>query len=295
MKTNIRDNPKRFLIGSDPEFMMLRNGKAAPMTGQYNDPVGYDGTGYHKICEVRVVPTECPLEMINSIRYSFLNKVKKYPQTLNYDWVAGSFKLQPIGGHLHGSTKKEDILPETANLIIGNYVGALSLAIEDKNEAVKRRNSEDGKYGFLNDYRLQPWGWEARCFSSWLTTPAVALAHICLFKTVLYETLNNKSFSPNVRFSDDDFIFANISKIRNNFHAIWKEVSQMALYPQYKEYIDIFKFLIENKLTWEPIDKTGRKLDMRETWGLADTTINSPKVKIPAKPIYLEDKNGIFA
>jgi hypothetical protein len=296
MNKNIKENPIRFSLGQDGEYLMIHNGKVAPLIGDIKGETGYDGIeAVEHISEVRTCPSEDPLEIINFIRSAFKRHVSKHPKCFTYDWQAGSFKInKSIGGHIHFGVKKDVIAPEIINRIIANYAGSLSLAVENKTEAFKRRNNENHNYGWLNDWRPQKWGMESRCFSSWLVSPQIAAAHLCLAKTVAYEVLNNKSFSPVDRFDDKDFLGVKIDKIYNHFDNIWSEITQMELYPQYKEYIDIFKFLIKNKLTWFPTDGKGRVLDMKETWGLADNAVRIEPKKIPFDAIWAKDLKDIF-
>ncbi len=286
MKTDIKKNPIRFNLGNDSEFIMIHRGKCAPMIGNANDETGYDGTGFHKISEVRSYPSECPLEIVNFIRQAFVRKVKKYPQVLNYTWKAGSFFLHPIGSHFHFDVKKETISHELANRIVSDYCGGLSILLEDKQEAFDRRNCEEGEYGRPSDFRFQEihGGFESRVFSSALSSPAIMAAHLCLVKTVMYELLNNKKFEPNLKFTDNDFSEVKINKFKNNFDKIWSEISGMQLYSQYKEYIDIIKFLILNDRTWFSCDKKGVIQDMRVTWGLTSNEI--PAIQQPKLPKY---------
>jgi len=277
MKTNLRKNTVDFTIGHDVELILSHKGNRVLADNNIKDEFGADGSGGWQITEIRTVPTPCPIETVNLIRSVFLRKTKKCPNVLNYDWLAGSYRLsRPIGGHIHAGTGKM-LEPSFANNVVGNYLGALSLALENRKEAMQRRKSE---YGLLSDFRVQPHGFESRMFSSWATSPAVALAHLCLFKTIIYELLNNKSFSPNQRFDDKDFLNANQEKVRKLFPEIWKEVQGMVLYKKYQNYLDIFPFLINNRLTWYP--KTG---DVKTAWGISDGSIYEP-----VKPTQLWDK-----
>src|SRR5258706_15527272 len=131
MRTNIRANPKRFLMGHDSEFAIFNRNKMAPIYGNINDLMGYDGlTAVTRTVEARSVPSECPVELINRLHDTFKKKIKQYPQVLNYNWQAGSFKINPIGMHQHYGVLEKDIKHETAAKIIGNISGALSLLIE---------------------------------------------------------------------------------------------------------------------------------------------------------------------
>ena len=294
MKINIRSNPIRFLIGQDFEMMLLnRSGKSAPLECPANEEFGADGTGFHKIREIRTVPTECPLETVNHIYHVFKRKVKKHPKVLEYNWQAGSFKLHPLGGHLQSNLSEKTIPHKTANRIISNYCGSISLLLEDRDEAISRRSS--GDYGGIDDFRVQfHGGFESRVFSSWATSPAIAAAHLCLFKTVLYEAVNNKSFSPVERFENSDFTNANQNKIRNHFDNIWSEIVNMKLYKEYKQYLDILPFLVKHKLSWFPSNSDGVPVDVKAAWGICSNIPEQPKPEV-AISLPKINNNPIFA
>ena len=294
----MRSNTKRFLIGSDAELMLLYRGKAAPFEGNIKDFFGLDGaTGYNRIAEIRVPATENPIEMANAIREVFRNKISKHPKTLNYDWRAGSFCLYGLGGHIHQGVSRKDVDYTFASRVIANYLGSISLLLEDSDGAYKRRNNNDGEhfYGHLTDVREKQYGFENRCFSSWLVSPAVATAHLCLAKVIMYELLNNSSFSPVERFTDSDFKKVNKEKILKHFDQIWKEISEMSLFKEYKEYLNLFPFLVKNNLSWFSRSESGGIADLKLTWGLAGNEPRSPVSQIELKHIWgNEQVAGIF-
>jgi len=277
--------------------MLLNRGKAV-IEGDIKSEFGADGlTGANKISEIRTLPSECPFELVNRIHGVFKRKAKSHPKVLDYKWQAGSFCLHSLAGHIHFGVPKKIIPHETANKVIANYLGSLSLAIEDKEGAYNRRNADgDNAYGFLNDYREQPYGgFESRCLSSHLVSPLVCLAHFCLAKTVMFELLNNKSWSPTERFTDDHFIEADQNSVKKHFEDIWGEIANMTLYPQYKQYIDLFKWLIERNLTWFPRDENGDLVDVKTAWGICGNIIPTEKPQLTLSDIWAKEPiKGIF-
>jgi len=254
---------KEFTMGADPEFLcenpangdVIRAGSVGCSTA---DDFGADGNGI--IFEVRPKPAVNPLTVIHNIRELFLKKTFENPKFLDYKWVSGSESHNYVmGGHIHFGVK--DINFEVASRTLSQYVGAVSLLIEDRGQGLKRR--ENG-YGGFSEYRSQNHGFEYRTISSWLTSPYVASAILCLAKVVMSEMVNNKNFVPKNRVSAIDFKEMRTEKIRQNFDDIWKEITSMTLYPAYQPYIDVLYMMIANKCTWFP------KTTMKESWGIID-------------------------
>lgn len=268
MKTNLRKNIRDFLIGQDAEMVVLNGSRLAKFEGDIKGEIGLDGqTGQSNTTEIRTNPSCCPIEIVNKVYGVFHRRVKGYPNYLKYTWLAGSYKSgRSLAGHIHFGVKEYSIKNSEANQIVANYLGALSLCLEDRKEGIARRSS--GTYGFLNDFRKQPHGFETRSLSSWLSSPHVSTAHLALAKTIMFEILNNPSFHPVLRFTDDDFIKVNTAKVKKYFPEIWAEIQKMVLYPKYKQYIDLFKFLIENNLSWFVPNA-----DIKSAWAIADCSI----------------------
>ena len=125
------------------------------------------------------------------------------------------------------------------------------------------RRRDDG-YGKMGDYREQPWGFEYRGMSSWLSSPYVSAAMLCLSKTVMYEVMNNSKFEWHKFAVRSEFETVNYDKIIPKFPSIWNDITKMYLYQTYKPYIDLIYFLVINKRTWLP------STDMKDCWGVID-------------------------
>lgn len=267
-----------FTIGTDAEFIISSPGGNLIEANKYtpSGPMGADGYNYNNnggdgnsTWEIRSKPSTNPVEIIHNIREIFSDYVAKYPQFLTYNWEAGSYvKGRSIGLHVHFGDKEQNFNTiEDITYFLSNYVGLISLLLEDEQGRKNRRKS--GDYGFFNDYRQQPWGWEYRSMSSSLASPYVTNALLCLSKTVVYEYRNNKDFQKELDYINEaDFVYGNINLAKENFPKVWADITKMQLYQVYKPYIDILYFLVTNNLTWFP-----KNQNMKEAWGLTDVTL----------------------
>jgi len=255
-----------FTIGADPEFACVnpRGGEIVSAGDHVSEDedveFGCDGNGV--TFELRPAPSKNPLQIIHNIHDIFVRQTIERPEFLKYKWVAGSWvEGYPLGGHVHFGLKKTIITPDSAVNYLDHYVGVVSLLLEIKGHGIKRRS--DG-YGGMGDRREQPWGFEYRPMSSWLSSPYVSAAILCLSKTVMYEAVNNKHFPWRKFAMNDDFVNMNQSRILSYFPEIWSDITKMYLYQTYKPYIDLIYFLIKNKLTWMP------QSGMQESWGVVN-------------------------
>lgn len=261
LKKNIID----FTLGADPEFCCTHEGRVIQAKlvckgGAANDgKLGSDGNGVS--FEVRPDPTPNPLEIVSNIRDIFLSEVAHNPEFLKYDWLSGSYQQNyPLGGHIHFGIHGSTIHPKDACNALSQYLGATTLLIEETNQAINRRKGAD--YGKFIDYRVQAWGFEYRTPSSWLTSPHVAAGVLCLAKMVMFEMLNNKTFTP-ANFCDaGTFSEVRVAKLLQDYPKIWEDITKMALYPMYKKHVDVLNYLVTNKLTWFPNG------NMLNSWGI---------------------------
>ena len=266
----MNDKTIDFTIGADPEFAITnRNGRVLH-AGDYvededNDngaEFGVDGNGVN--FEVRPGPSKEPMEVVANLHDIFVRTSIDKPELLRFNWLACSFRSgYPFGGHVHFGLSSHQINHENAVNFLDHYVGVVSLLLEVKKEGLARR--EDG-YGGMGDLREQPWGFEYRPMSSWLSTPYVAAAILCLSKTVMYEVMNNSKFEWHKFAVPDDFHKMDQKRVLSIFPQIWADITKMHLYQTYKPYIDLIYFLVSNKLTWLP------STSMKESWGIVNMT-----------------------
>ena len=168
--------------------------------------------------------------------------------------------MNPLGGLIHFGYTNSNIDKAEIAKILSQYVGAITILIEDEKTGLKRRCD----YGYYTDYRAQPYGMEYRTCSSWLTSPYVAAGVLCLSKTVMYEILNNSQFKWEMRVGESDFNNMNIPIIRSYFPSVWNDITKMYLYQKYKINLDLLYFLVNNNLTWFPVEGT------KAAWGIVN-------------------------
>lgn len=256
-----------FTVGADPEFCCEFRRKVV-ISGDWvstDESLDFGSDGNGKTFEIRPAPSKNPLQIVHNIHDIFIRQVIRQPDFLKFKWVSGSFhKGYPLGGHVHFGLKKSQIDYAVAIEFLDHYVGSICLLLERRKDAYARRNRGDYSYGLMGDMRTQDWGFEYRPMSSWLSSPYVAAAMLCLSKTVMYEVMNNEKFEWRKFVVADDFAKVRQSKVIEKFPEIWKDITKMHLYQTYKPYLDLIYFLISNKLTW--LTNT----DMKDCWGIID-------------------------
>jgi hypothetical protein len=262
---NLKSIPNDFTIGTDAEFVITRPNNDLVFSGDYplKAPMGADGN--ERTWEVRSEASPNPLVLVRSIQKIFNDYINERPVFMGYDWKAGGYPHYecPAGLHVHFGISHKKTNCEQASLFLSNYAGAISLLLEDKEESKKRRIYKNCEYGWIDNYRVKPWGWEYRTMSSSLVSPYVTTALLCLAKVVYYEFQNIKGLSADSYISPADFNQHKIAGLKENFPKLWKDIIKMKLYQTYKPYIDILYFLVTNNLTWYPKNK-----NLKESWGL---------------------------
>ena len=253
-----------FTMGADPEFLCVDGRslvESAAYTNTHNE-LGSDNNGV--LFEVRPGPSTDPIEIVGNMHDIMARWMTANKDFVKFKWLAGShYADQNIGGHIHFGIKPAKI--PTANLanVLDNYTGAITMLLESRNQGLRRRQ---GQYGRMGDTRPQTWGFEYRTCASWITSPYVAAAVLSLSKTVIWEFANNPHFEPRQVITQDDFHTMNTDKIYAVFPDLWRDITSMKLYQQYKVYIDLIYFLVKKRYTWFP------STNMKEAWGLVDMT-----------------------
>jgi hypothetical protein len=253
-----------FTMGADPEFLCV-DGRSLVESAAYTNTqneLGCDANGV--LFEVRPGPSTDPIEIVGNIHDIMARWMTANKDFVKFKWLAGShYADQNIGGHIHFDIKPAKIpTAEIAN-VLDNYVGAITMLLESRNQGLRRRQ---GQYGRMGDTRPQTWGFEYRTCASWLTSPYVAAGVLSLAKAVVWEFANNPNFEPRRIITQEDFHTMNTDKIYAVFPDLWKDIASMKMYQQYKVYIDLLYFLVKKRYTWFP------STNMKEAWGLVDMT-----------------------
>jgi len=259
-------------IGADPEFCVRRNDGSfieADRFGSTHEEIGADGNGM--TFEIRPNPSANPLEVVTNISRAMNLRVTIQPDLLKYKWQAGSLKGEyALGGHIHFGTKRK-ISARAGSEILMHFLAPLLLLVEDETEASERRkptrriyNSIASAYGKALEFRIQPHGFEYRMPSSWLTSPQMAAAALCLAKVVMSEAINNKSLSPTVDIHPRHINLTQTAILRQKYTEIWDQITKMALYPTYKKELTFLKRLIDKNKNWyQPMETRD---DIRKAW-----------------------------
>lgn len=294
---------KKLTLGADPEFCFARNNdliSAANLLSTnrnrgFDDEPGDDDfainpdgefglDGCEDIAELRPKPSSDPYILVENIRAALNLGYTKVPGLKNYKWVATPYMDDySMGGHIHLGFRD---LPKGAFAhrlnnrsmtdLLDLYLGVPGILSEPSHEASYRR--DNGDYGGLGDYRVQPWGMEYRVLSTWLSHPAVTLSILCLAKTVAVEGLMHGKDLKAVSANELNVLFNGMQDPPRNvlkeklLPIIYTRLTKFELYPTYKEEIGFMLDMVyANKSTLA-------KKDMKATWNLSKLT---PKVVKP--------------
>jgi hypothetical protein len=292
-----------FTMGADPELIIKQGTEILNKhILQEGDEFGIDGNGV--LFEARPDPDLSPLAITQNIRGIFVRQCLRNPKHLDYDWFAGSAHGgYTLGGHIHFGIKEDVIAPLEATRILSQYVGAITMLLEDTEQGKIRRrhkggpNQMVGYYGHIEDWRPQSFGFEYRTPASWITSPYVTAAVLCLAKVVMYEVVNNDKFKVPKRVQPQHFLNMETDSERTLFPEIWAEITRMALYKQYAPYINLLYYLVNKKVnnntthvTWFP------KCSMKAAWGVVNSQqINRAKVQSEALWHKFNQRNALVA
>lgn len=286
-------NPKDFTIGADPEFCCAGSRGAIIKASNYvgtKTAFGRDANDY--VFELRPIASNLPNEIVEDIKSILQTGYNDNPVLQKWKWLAGSsYKGFPFGGHIHFGIKKDVISPEDAcTQILDHYLGSITLLLENYEQAIARRsyNLTPGgnavAYGRASDFREKKYGFEYRTPSSWITSPKIALAILCLAKMVMYEAINNKSFKFKYYVDNNDFIKVNTARLRRIFPSLWEDITKMSLYKKYAKQLKIIHDLIVDGKDWL-LDKN----DMKYHWGI-EIPPSIPKPPINEKVRLIKSK-----
>jgi hypothetical protein len=269
-KSNPPGELKPVMLGADPEFMLLnaKSGKIVaasdffPRDGLVGcDNIRIPNRQQRPVAEIRPRPDLSPHNLIDNIRHALNTAIRMAPYR-NLKWVAGS---QPsgsysIGGHIHFSN-----IDLNNNLLraLENYLAIPVFLIENPVSAARRRK----KYGLLADVRFKQYGgFEYRTPGSWLVSPQIALAILCLAKVVAthYMELTDNyldNYEAQAAFyrGDQDYF-------RPIFNRLWTKISATETYRQYSAELKLLSAMISDGNIWD------EKHDFREVWQISRIT-----------------------
>lgn len=265
------------LLGADPEFVLhnqLTGGMVYPSSFLTKEGLfGYDERSEGRkgvlfpLAEVRPPPDPCPLKLTEKIKSALEHGLKKIPYK-NIEWLAGSihFNRYQIGGHIHYSGIE---LSSALLRALDNYLGLIVSMIENHEASAQRRR----QYGGLGNFRIKPHGgFEYRTLGSWLVSPEITKAVLCLAKVVAleYPRLKRDFF---VSFElQQAFYQADRSLFYELFPLLWDDLKNTFTFKKYESELKVIYDMINKGQQWN------EQLDIRKTWGLPIPTkiLNDP-------------------
>ncbi len=255
------------LLGADPEFILrdkLTNKLIYPsgfLPKEGN--IGYDERSERRegrlfpLAEIRPEPDTCPLRLVNKIRWTMAAGIKLIPYE-NIEWLAGSlhFARYQTGGHIHfGGIKITTQLLKA----LDNYLGIPVMLIEDPEKAAERRKH----YGGLGSFRLESHGgFEYRTPGSWLVSPAIARAVLCLAKVVACEyPLLKRDYFDDIELQRA-FYQGKKNYFFDLFEELWQDIRATNTLRLYEKEMLLFPEMIRNRKSWD------EHQDIRLAWDL---------------------------
>lgn len=258
------DSFKPVILGADPEFIMFnsKSRKMIPASEFFPkdgiigcDNIRLPNRQQRPIAEIRPDPEISPIDLAVNIKKALLEAGRLVPYR-NIKWIAGSQPMgnYSVGGHIHFSNVNISF-----NLLraLDNFVAIPLFLIENPESAVRRRK----KYGTLADYRMKDYGgFEYRTLGSWLVSPEITLAVLCLAKIVAthYVELNSNYLS-NFK-AQQAFYEGNQDYFRSIFDDLWTKISNTETYLLYTRELSIIYDMIINYQTWD------ENTDIRDPW-----------------------------
>ncbi len=251
-------------LGADPEFMLSKSRRMIPASIYFprHGRVGCDNIRTrdrqrHPIGELRPRPSISPLKLTENLKAT-LHRALTLAPSRKLKWVAGSspFKGYPIGGHIHFSNIKLNFAVLRS---LDNFLAIPILMLENSKTAALRRK----KYGALADYRIKKYGgFEYRTLSSWLVSPEITRAVLCLAKIIVSHYLELNQNYLNTLEAQKAFYKGDKEYFKPVFNELWSILGQTNMYSLYKDEIQVIQDMINNGASWHEQD------NLRRTWKL---------------------------
>lgn len=258
--------PLPVCLGADPEFMLadLHTGRLLPASLFFPraGAVGCDGISRNNrhqfpVAEVRPDPSPSPLELAGHIKQILLEAARRAPYG-NVKWLAGSqpFAEYATGGHIHFSG-----IRLSAGLLraLDSYLALPVLLLENPVTAAARRQ----RYGCLGDYRLKEHGgFEYRTTGSWLVSPDIARAVLCLAKVVASNHYLLKARTLSRPECQAAFYRCRREFFKEPFRQIWEELGAVPEYRKFERELSLIPEMVQKDRIWD------EQKDIRRNWRL---------------------------
>lgn len=251
------------VLGADPEFILRHRRTKRIVTANrffpYRGTVGHDRLLARRLrgrplAELRPAPSPDPHQVYRNIR----NGVRRAMARTGWriEFTAGSlpFPSFPIGGHIHFSK-----VSLTTKFIqaLDTYLAVPLLLIDHPTRSWRRRL----RYGYLGDFRFQHHGgFEYRSLPSWLVSPAITRAVLCMAKVIAHEYHRLPVHYLAQPAMQRAFYQADKVPFQRRFPDMWSHFTSVPTYKQYEQEIAPLKKLIDAQQVWP--DRT----DLKPRW-----------------------------
>lgn len=244
---------RQVVLGADPEFILRRRSTGRLVTANrffpYRGMVGHDrllrrSFGGRPLAELRPAPSADPHQLLRNLRRAMRRAILRTGRRIAFS--AGSLPVAslPIGGHIHFSG-----ISFTADFLwaLDIYLGIPLLLLDHPVRAARRRR----RYGYLGDFRFQRHGgFEYRTLPSWIISPTIALAVLCLAKTIAQEYHRLPRHLLARHELQRAFYQSYKEPFYERFPELWYYLEQVPTFHQYAEYIRPIKQWIDDRKTW---------------------------------------------
>src|SRR5690606_7883907 len=259
--------PDRWMLGADPEFAFVdpEDERIIPASRflDLKGEVGCDAQTVpgrhqeHLLAEVRPRPHNDPRALTGAL-YRCLEQAAARCDTGRLAWRAGSLwgRRVGLGGHIHitGGPLSGALLRA-----LDNYLAVPLLLVEAPQRARRRRR----RHGFLGDVRFKDHGgFEYRTLSSWLVSPQLARASLCLAAWIVRDS----AYLKRDIFLDTSLVEAFYNCDKEAFYAVFDGlVEDLLATPHSQRYMPLVEplfDLIARRQVWDD------RLDLRLAWRL---------------------------
>lgn len=261
------NNKADITIGADPELILKdKNSNTLIFASDFFSKKGVyglddrsieSGQKYFPLVEIRPDYSSNPKAVAKSIK-SILSKVAEQVYYKNIGLYSGSMPINDywVGGHIHFGIKPNNKLIRA----LDNYLALPMMMIENAYSSRKRKV----KYGALGNYRLKSHGGFEYCtLSSWLVTPEITTAVLCLSKVIVQEYLNLNDEFLNSYSDIRAFYLVNKIYFKDKLERIIFNLSKTKTYTGYKSEIEpLFEKILKSEV-WE------ENIDLRVSWSMA--------------------------
>lgn len=241
------------VLGADPEFILRSRRTKRLVTANrffpYKGVVGYDrlfarGLRGRPLAELRPRPAGEPEELFRNLQSAVRRAIRRTGRRIEFTAGSLPFSRFPIGGHIHFSG-----VPLTTRLLraLDIYLAVPLLLIDDPARSWRRRL----KYGFLGDFRFKRHGrFEYRTLPSWLLSPTVTLAVLCLAKVVAteYHRLPADLFDEVAM--QQAFYNAHKEPFYRRIDELWSHLEELPAFQQYEAAVLPLKRWIDARKVW---------------------------------------------